>query len=439
MPEALLPLAMFATLFVLIFVGLPVAFALIVTAVSFGLPVFQENTGVQAFNQLTEVASRYSLAAIPMFVFMGAMLERSSVAVRLFEAMSLVLRRLPGGICHATIAMCAIFAAGTGIVGAVEILVGLIAIPTMMKIGYARSLIAGTICAGGSLGTMIPPSIVVVIYGAIAQVSIAHLFAAVLAPGLIMVFLFFGYIALHAMLWPKDAPRVEAGDDAMNSGDVFWKVVYALVPPVILVTAVIGSILAGIASPTEAAAVGCLGVLILALLYGDFTIAALKEALVKTVEINAMISLIVAGGTLFAGAFLLHGGNAMVNDVVTGLNVGQNGVIALFLIIIFLLGCVLDWVSVVLIAIPVFLPILKAFGIDPIWFGMMAIIVIQTSYLTPPMAPAVFYLRSIAPPEMSYGDMYKGVTPFVIVQLLVLALIWAFPAIATALPAYFFD
>lgn len=394
--------------------------------------------GVQAFNQLVDVASRYALAAVPMFVFMGAMLEQSRVAERLFGAMNILLRNLPGGMSQATIMMCAIFAAGTGIVGAVEVLVGLITIPAMMKLGYARSLIAGTICAGGSLGTMIPPSIVVVIYAALAQASIAHLFAAVLIPGALMVLMFMGYILAHALIRPQDLPRGGALDldTGGDSGTIY--IVKALVPPLLLIFAVIGSILAGLASPTEAAGVGCLGVVLLTILYGDFNFSALRKALVTTIEINAMVSLIVAGGTLFAGAFLVHGGNTMVSGFVNGLDWGPNGVIALLLAVLFILGCVLDWVSVVLIAIPIFLPILKSLGIDPVWFGTMAIIVIQTSYLTPPMAPAVFYLRSIAPSEMTYGDMYRGVLPFVAMQVLLLVLVWSFPALATALPKLFF-
>ena len=438
MSGAVMPMAMFACLFTLVFLGVPVAFSLIVTALGFGFVTFSDVVGVQAFNQLVDVASRYALAAVPMFVFMGAMLEQSRVAERLFEAMNLLLRRLPGGVCHATIMMCAVFAAGTGIVGAVEVLVGLITIPAMMRLGYARPVIAGTICAGGSLGTMIPPSIVVVIYAALAQTSIAHLFAAVLIPGGLMVLLFIIYIFLHALIWPADMPRQSEDAYAAQSGNVLGIVLRALLPPMLLIVAVIGSILGGLASPTEAAGVGCLGVILLTIFYGDFTLSALKKALVTTVEINAMVSLIVAGGTLFAGVFLVHGGNALVSGFVGGLDLGTNGVIALLLVILFALGCVLDWVSVVLIAVPIFLPVLEAFGIDPIWFGTMAILVIQTSYLTPPMAPAIFYLRSIAPPEMSFGDMYRGVVPFVGIQLLLLVIVWAFPSLATALPTWFF-
>jgi tripartite ATP-independent transporter DctM subunit len=430
------PLLMFATLFAFIFLGVPVAFALIGTSFLFGLSIFGQIAGLQLLNQLYDVASRYVLAAVPMFIFMGAVLERSRLAERLFYSMRMIVGRLPGGLALSTIAMCALFAAGTGIVGAVEVLVGLIAIPAMMRYGYSRSLIAGTICAGGSLGTMIPPSIVVVIYAAMAQVSIGELFAAVLIPGSVMVVLFAVYIIGHAMLFPQDAPRLRAEDiPDIPLSERLLVFAHGILPPLVLVVAVVGSILAGIASPTEAAAVGSLGVILLTLIYRDFSFEMLGYALLKTITINTMVVFIVIGGTMFAGVFLVHGGARMVNQWITAMDLGQMGVILLFLAVLFILGFILDWVSVVLIAVPLFVPIMRIHGIDPVWLGAMAVVVIQTSYLTPPMAPSIFYLRSIAPPEMTFGEMYRGVTPFVICQMLTLLLIWLLPWTATWLPS----
>jgi tripartite ATP-independent transporter DctM subunit len=429
------PLLMFATLFVFIFLGVPVAFALIGTSFLFGLSVFGQVTGLQLWNQLFDVASRYVLAAVPMFIFMGAVLERSRLAERLFHSMRMLLGNLPGGLALATIAMCALFAAGTGIVGAVEVLVGLIAIPAMMRYGYGRPLIAGTICAGGSLGTMIPPSIVVVIYAAMAQISIGELFAAVLIPGAIMVGLFVVYIIGYAVLFPSQAPRPPAEDTGLPLSRRLYVFVEGVIPPMILVVAVIGSILAGIASPTEAAAVGCIGVILLTMWYRDFSPRMLFDALLKTITINTMVVFIVIGGTMFAGVFLVHGGSRMVNDLVNAWDLGPTGVTLLFLAVLFLLGFVLDWVSVVLIAVPLFVPIIKMHAIDPIWLGAMAVVMIQTSYLTPPMAPSIFYLRSIAPPEMTFGEMYRGVTPFVLCQVLTMVVIALAPWTATWLPA----
>ncbi|HEV7370419.1 TRAP transporter large permease subunit [Arenibaculum sp.] len=430
-----IPLLMFATLFAFIFLGVPVAFALIGTSFLFGLSIFGQVTGLQLWNQLFDVASRYVLAAVPMFIFMGAVLERSRLAERLFHSMRMLVGNLPGGLALATIAMCALFAAGTGIVGAVEVLVGLIAIPAMMRYGYSRSLIAGTICAGGSLGTMIPPSIVVVIYAAMAQISIGELFAAVLIPGSMMVVLFVVYIVGHAMLFPADAPRLPADDVSLPLSARLRVFAEGVIPPLILIVAVIGSILAGIASPTEAAAVGSIGVVLLTIWYRDFSPKMLFDALMKTITINTMVVFIVIGGTMFAGVFLVHGGSRMVDDLISAWDLGPTGVMLMFLAVLFLLGFVLDWVSVVLIAVPLFVPIIKVHGIDPIWLGAMAVVMIQTSYLTPPMAPSIFYLRSIAPPEMTFGEMYRGVAPFVVCQLLTLALIAVAPWTATWLPS----
>ena len=430
-----IPMLMFAALFAFIFLGVPVAFALIGTSFLFGLSVFGQVTGLQLWNQLLDVASRYVLAAVPMFIFMGAVLERSRLAERLFDSMRMILGNFPGGLALATIAMCALFAAGTGIVGAVEVLVGLITIPAMLRYNYSRALVAGTICAGGSLGTMIPPSIVIVIYAAMAQISIGELFAAVLIPGTVMVLLFIGYIVLHALLFPADAPRPPPQDLGVPLSKRLVIFAHGVIPPMFLVVAVIGSILGGIASPTEAAALGCVGVILLTLFYGDFSWEMFGAALMRTISINTMVVFIVIGGTMFAGVFLVQGGSRFVNEAISSWELGATGVVVLFLFVLFLLGFVLDWVSVVLIAVPLFVPIIKTHGIDPIWLGAMAVVMIQTSYLTPPMAPSIFYLRSIAPKEMTYGEMYRGVFPFIICQLLTLLSVAAFPWTATWLPS----
>jgi tripartite ATP-independent transporter DctM subunit len=429
-----IPALMFPTLFLLIFLGLPVAFSLIVVSFSFGFLFFGDTIGIQTFRFLDSVANSYVLAAIPMFIFMGAMLERSGVAERLYQVIALLFRKVPGGLALATILMCAIFAAGTGIVGAVEALVGLMAIPAMMANRYDKGIISGTICAGGSLGTIIPPSIVVVIYANSANLSIGKVMAGIIIPGLLMVTLFMLYIFLRAVLRPQDAPRL-ANDKAIPAGGALvWMTVTALVPPLLLVLATIGSILAGIASPTEAAAIGALGTVVLAIIYRTFTWRKFFEALRQTVTINTMVLFIVVGGTMFTSIFRVTGGQQLIDTVVDTLDLGPALLIAFLLAIIFVLGALLDWVSVLLITVPIFLPILEAQGVDAIWFGVMAIVMIQTSYLTPPMAPAIFYLRSIAPKEMTYGDMYRGVIPFILCQLITLLVVALIPATATYLP-----
>lgn len=428
------PLLMFAALFVLVFAGIPVAFSLIIISVIFGYMVFGDLIFLQLYGPLLHTASNFVLAAIPLFIFMGAILERSGIAKRLFFALQLWLGGLPGGLALSTIAMCAVFAAASGVVGAVEIVVGLMAIPAMAKAGYRNDLIAGTICAGGSLGTIIPPSVIVVVYASIAQLSIGKLFAASILPGLLMVVFFVLYILIRSMIRPEDAPPLPPEDRAMPAGSKMKVTLTALLPPLALIVLVLGSLLAGVASATEAAAVGAAGTVILALMFRELNLKLMSDALNVTLRITAMIMLIVAGGTMFTSIFAVTGGGQLVRDAVAGIGYGNAGIIAFFLLVVFFAGFVLDWVSIVLIFVPIFAPIVKSAGIDPIWFAMMVLVVIQTSYLTPPMAPSIFYLRSIAPRDMTYGQMYRGVLPFVGAQMLVLVVIILVPEVATWLP-----
>lgn len=428
------PLLMFAALFVLVFAGVPVAFSLMIIAVGFGFTVFGDLIFLQLYGALLHTASNFVLAAIPLFIFMGAVLERSGIAKRLFYALQLWLGGFPGGLALSTIAMCAIFAAASGVVGAVEIVVGLMAIPAMMKARYKNDLIAGTICAGGSLGTIIPPSVIVVVYASIAQLSIGQLFAASILPGLLMVTFFIAYVLIRSIRKPADAPPLPREERDIPMSQKLWVTMTALLPPLALIGMVLGSLLAGAASATEAAAVGAAGTLVLTLMFRELNWKMLMESLGVTLRITSMIMLIVAGGTMFTSIFAVTGGGNLVRDTVATIGYGNAGIIAFFLVVVFFAGFVLDWVSIVLIFIPIFAPIVKSAGIDPIWFAMMVLVVIQTSYLTPPMAPSIFYLRSIAPSSMTYGQMYRGVLPFVAAQMLVLLVIILFPAIATWLP-----
>ncbi|MEV8467540.1 TRAP transporter large permease subunit [Fluviibacterium sp. DFM31] len=431
----MIPLLMFATLFVLVFAGIPVAFSMMIVSVIFGYSVFGDLLFLQLYGPLLHTASNFVLAAIPLFIFMGAVLERSGIARRLFHALQLWLGGMPGGLALATIAMCAIFAAASGVVGAVEIVVGLMAIPAMRRVGYRNDLIAGTICAGGSLGTIIPPSVIVVVYASIAQLSIGQLFAASLLPGALMVAFFVGYVLMRSLRRPQDAPSLPPEERAMPMGRKLWITATALLPPLLLIGMVLGSLLAGAASATEAAAVGAAGTLVLTLMFRELNLTMLREALGVTLRITSMIMLIVAGGTMFTSIFAVTGGSGLVRDTVELIGYGNAGLIAFLLLVVFFAGFVLDWVSIVLIFVPIFAPLVRSAGIDPIWFAMLVLVVIQTSYLTPPMAPSIFYLRSIAPKDMTYGDMYRGVLPFVAAQGLVLLALLLFPRLATWLPS----
>jgi tripartite ATP-independent transporter DctM subunit len=430
------PVLMFVALFALVFLGIPVAFSLLATAFIFGLGLFGPAViGLQLFGQIEKTATEFLLSAVPPFVVMGCILERSGIAERLFQAMQLWLGRMPGGLALATISMGAIFAASTGIVGAVEVVIGVMAIPVMLRYRYRHDLIAGTICAGGSLGTMIPPSLVAVIYASIANMSVGELYAAMLLPGLFMVGMFLLYIIVRCLLWPDHGPPAAAVETTVPLGDKLWTTLTGFVPAVLLIVAVLGSTMFGIASPTEAASVGAFAALVLTALYGRLTWPVVKDALYRTLLINAMILLIVVGGSMFASVFRLHGGERFVQSVVTEAQLSSGMVIFICLAIVFVAGFILDWVSIVLICLPIFLPLISALKIDPIWFATLMVIVIQTSYLTPPMAPSIFYLRSIAPKEVTYRDMCLGVTPYVIMQVVTLVAVIAIPALATYLPS----
>jgi tripartite ATP-independent transporter DctM subunit len=432
----MLPILMFVMLFALVFLGVPVAFSLLATAFAFGMSVFGDRViGVQLFGMVQQTAQQYLLSAIPPFIIMGCILERSGIAERLFQVLQLWMGRLPGGLALATVTMGAIFAASTGIVGAVEVVIGVMTIPVMMRYGYNKDLIAGTICAGGSLGTMIPPSLVAVIYASIANMSVGQLYAGMLLPGLLMVGLFLVYIVARCLLDPQAGPPVAEDEIAMPLGTKLWLTLTGFVPAIVLITAVLGSTMFGIASPTEAASVGALCALVLTALYGRLTWAVFSDAVKRTLLINCMIMLIVVGGTMFASIFRVQGGEKLVQTLVADLDIGTYGVLLICLAIVFAAGFILDWVSVVLICLPIFMPIIAALKMDPVWFAILMIVTIQTSYLTPPMAPSIFYLKSIAPPQITYRDMVRGVLPYVLMQIITLLAVMFIPALATYLPS----
>jgi tripartite ATP-independent transporter DctM subunit len=429
-----LPLFMLATMFVLIFLGVQVAFALSGTALIFGYLVFKDAVIFQFMDKIEDIASNFVLAAVPLFVFMGTMLERSGIAEALFEAVHLWTRRLPGGLALGTVIMCVIFAASTGVIGATETVVGLLAIPVMLKYLYDKPLICGTICAGGSLGTIIPPSVVVVVLGPVADVSVGDLLVGMIFPGLIMAGLYVLYIFLLCVFRPAFGPRIPPAADDPPLAHRLRVTLHALVPPLFMIFAVLGSIMLGWAAPTEAAALGAFGSVLLTLFYRKFSFDTLKEAVLKTLRITSMIMAILLGGTLFTGVFFAAGGITLTNQLVTHLNLHAWALLFLLLGLAFLAGFVLDWISILLIFIPIFMPLVKGAGFNPVWFCILFLIIIQTSYLTPPLAPAIFYLRGIAPPSITLLDMYKGVVPFILLQLTTLAIIMLYPQTVLWLP-----
>jgi tripartite ATP-independent transporter DctM subunit len=425
---------MFPALFLLIFLGFPVAFSLLGVAFVFGVITFGDAAFFQFTQKIEDVASNFVLAAVPLFVFMGSMLERSGIAEQLFSAVHLWTRRLPGGLAVGTVIMCIIFAASTGVIGATETVVGLLAIPAMMKYSYSNSLISGTICAGGSLGTIIPPSVVVVVLGPVANVSIGDLMVGMIFPGLILSGLYIVYIVAFCLIRPEAGPRIKGKVDDISFVEKLVITVKALLPPLFMSFAVLGSLMLGWAAPTEAAALGAAGAFVLSVLYGRFTLATFWQALVKTIIVTSMIMFILMAGSLFTGVYVAAGGMGMMRGLINALEIGPWGLLAVFLALVFVAGFFLEWISILLIFVPLFMPFILQGGFDPVWFCMLILVMIQTSYLTPPMAPAIFYLRGVAPDSITLMQMYKGVVPFIVIQIIALGIVIAFPQTALWLP-----
>lgn len=425
---------MFPVLLGAIFMGVPVAYALMSVALAFGLPHFGASLVTMFGHRMEQVTSSHLLAAVPLFIFMGAMLEKSGIAEGMFEEIGYWTRRLPGGIAIATIVICVLFAASSGVVGATETVVGLLAVPVMMRHGYDKGLISGTICAGGSLGSIIPPSVLVVILATIADLGVGDLFTAMMFPGLILAGLYILYILIYTWLRPAAAPRIADESEETPFLRRLLRTCFYLVPPISLIVAVLGSIIFGIAVPTEAAAVGAIGGTALTVLYRKFTYAVLKDAMIVTLSITAVVLTIVLGGLMFLGVFAGTGGLILLQNFFAQSGLSDWGTISIILFITFIAGFVLDPISIMLILVPLAMPIVKLLGFDPLWFSIMLLIMIQTSLLTPPMAGAIFYFRTIAPPEIKLRDMYRGVVPFIALHFVVLGLLIAFPQIALWLP-----
>lgn len=429
-----LPILMFPVLILFISLGVQIAFSMILTAAIFGLIMFGDVAAYQLLTKIEETASNSILAAVPLFIFMGAMLEKSGIAERLFHAIHLWTKRLPGGIGVGTILLGAIFAASSGVVGATEAVIGLLTIPIMLKHQYDKRLLSGVICASGSLGTAIPPSITVIVLGPVAGVSVGQLFNGLLIPGLLMAILFIIYVIAIAYFKPDMAPRELDEGPGVSLAEKLKVTATAIIPAAALIFTVLGTILLGLATPTEASACGALGAVILSVCYRSCTLKVLWESMLSTVNITAMILMIVMAGSMFAGIFFATGGMQTVQSLLTGSGFSPHTVLGLILFIAFVAGFLLDMMSVVLIVIPVAIPIVRMLGFDDIWFCVAFLVVLQTSYLTPPLAPSIFYLRAISPPSIKLKHMYAGVIPFICIQLLVLFVILVFPETALWLP-----
>ncbi len=426
---------MFPALIGGILTGFPVSFVMLMLAVLFGYFTFgAEGLLHQAVLKIEEVATAQVLAAVPLFIFMGAMFEASGIASRLFDAIHLWTRRLPGGLAVGTVIMCVIFAATSGVVGATETVVGLLAIPPMLRHNYNKGLICGTICAGGSLGTIIPPSVLAVVIGPVASASVGSILIGMFIPGLMLALAYIIYIVVRCWLRPQDGPLVDDGLPVPGMLERLRITGAVLVPPIIVIICVLGSMMAGIATPTEAAAAGAVGTVLLAIGYGRLTPRVLVDSTIRTVRITAMILFIVTCGSIFAAVFVGSGGLIAITDTLEALQLGRWGLLAIVMGITFLAGFMLDPLVIILIVVPISAPLITAMGFDLVWFCVLFLVMLQTAYLTPPMAPSIFYLRGIAPPSITLHDMYIGIWPYIGLQVCVLMLLIAFPELVSWLP-----
>jgi len=434
MSPELITALMFGGLILGILLGYPTAFVLCGLSMFFGVIFMGPDILGLFVVRLLGLMKNYILLAVPLFLFMGVFMERSGVAERLFGALYLLLGGLKGGLGIATVAICTIFAAATGVIGASEVTIGLMALPSMLKREFDKPLAAGTICAGGTLGILIPPSIMIVLYGPTAGISVGKLFLAALVPGILLALLYVLYIGIRCYIRPQDGPPMPVEERQASLKKKMFLLLTSIFPPLFLIFAVLGTIFLGMASVTEAAGMGALASILLAALYGKLKFQIVKEACRKTLGITSMILMVALGASFFSGVFTFLDGGEVISNLLLGLPFGRYGVLATLLLLLLILGMFLDWIGIVLICVPLFTPIGDALGFDPIWFAVIIMINLQMSFLTPPFAYSIFYLKGIAPPEVTTAHIYKGVIPFVGLQLLGLMICILFPDLITFLP-----
>ena len=423
-----------ASFIVIILLGFPIAFTLVAMGVFFGYYAM----GTRIFNLLVtntyDVMSNDVLTAVPLFLFMGYVVERSNILDRLFYSIQMAMRRVPGSLAVATLITCALFATATGIVGAVVTLMGLLAFPAMLKAGYNTELAAGVVCAGGCLGIMIPPSVLLILYGATTSVSVVQLYAAAFIPGFLLAGLYILYVIARTIFNPKLCPRPPELERPIPAGEVFWALLTSFFPLAVLILSVLGAILFGLATPSEAAAVGAAGSLLIAAGYRSLTFQRMKEAVYLTARTSAMVCYLFIGSWTFSSVFSYLGGHEVIERWVLAANLNATGFLILAQFIIFLLGWPLEWTEIIIIFVPIFLPLVKTFNIDPTLFGILVALNIQTSFNTPPMAMAAYYLKGVSPPQVRLNQIFAGALPFVFMVFLTMTIVYIFPDVALWLP-----
>ncbi len=428
-------LILFGVMFGMLLFGFPVAFTLGGVSLVFGYFTF----GLDFFSLLPlrvwGTMTNYVMIAVPLFVYMGVMFEKSGLAEELLETMAMLFGRLRGGLAISVILVGALLAASTGIVGATVVTMGMLSLPTMLKRNYTPELATGTICAAGTLGQIIPPSIVLVLLGSIMNLSIGDMFIAAVLPGMLLVGLYLLYIVSMAILKPETCPAMpEEEIAAFRSKGMGKRIFKAFVLPMTLIVAVLGSIFAGIASPTEAAAVGAAGATILTIGQGKFSFETLKHVMRGTTLLTCMVFILLVGATAFGLVFRGMGGDHYITELILGSNLSTGAFIAIVMVVIFIAGFFIDFIEITFIIVPVVAPIFAKMGVDLLWIAILIAVNLQSSFLTPPFGFSLFYLKGVAPPEVTTGHIYKGIIPFIIIQAIGVALIVIFPEIVTWLP-----
>jgi tripartite ATP-independent transporter DctM subunit len=443
-------LFMLGLFIVLVLLGFPIAFTLLAMGVGFGYYAYHQGHPIEAFsdifnnnifylvNQNTySVMENPTLVAIPLFLFMGYVVERANIVDKLFVSLYMAARNLPGSLAIAALLTCAVFSTASGIVGAVVTLMGLLAFPAMANANYNKSFASGVICAGGTLGILIPPSIMLIVYAAIADLSPLRLYAAAMFPGLLLAGLYIVYVMVRVWITPSLAPKPDM-KDVPPPREIYWNLLVSFVPLTVLIMLVLGSILGGLATPPEAAAMGALGGLVLAALYRSLSWTKVKESVFLTAKATAMVCWLFVGSWTFASVFSYLGGHDLISDWVTSFDLQPWQFLILAQLIIFLLGWPLEWSEILIIFVPIFLPMLDTFGVNPYFFAMLVALNLQTSFLTPPMAMSAYYLKGVLKKQIELMEIFRGIMPYLAIVILTMVLMYQFPGIALWLPDYLF-
>ncbi|MBL6082113.1 TRAP transporter large permease subunit [Belnapia sp. T18] len=417
-----------------IMLGFPIAFTLMAMGLFFGYLGMQERIFDLLVQRTYAIMANDVLISVPLFVFMGYIIERANILDRLFRSLQMASGNIPGSLAVATLATCALFATATGIVGAVVTLMGLLALPPMLRAGYDVKLATGVIAAGGCLGILIPPSIMLILFGATAGVSVVQLYAAAFIPGVMLAGLYVLYAVAIAIVKPEVAPRLPPEEVAVPFTTILRSLMSSFLPLALLIALVLGCILLGLATPSEAAAMGSLGAIILAVIYRSFTWGKLKESVFLTARTSAMVCWLFVGSAIFSSVFGYLGGQALVEEFFKSLPLNQFTFMVLAQLLIFILGWPLEWTEIIVIFVPIFLPLLDDFGVDPLFFGVMIALNLQTSFLSPPVAMAAFYLKGVAPKHVRLEQIFAGCMPFIYIVVMCMILVYVFPGLVTWLP-----